>query len=154
MGGFSLIISFITFHMVVNVNMMTLRINPSNKIFMMIRESPWAIFVLSLLGRGGPGLLCLVSINQNKTYMPYYIVMMDIKNEDEDGIHSHMLLGKKRGGLSPILVSQIESLLNFLEMNLCSILSVCFSNRTSGEYQFVHLIERQGISGNTSLIPG
>ena len=54
MGGFSLIISFITFHMVVNVNMMTLRINPSNKIFMMVRESPWAIFVLSLL-RGGVG---------------------------------------------------------------------------------------------------
>ncbi len=79
--------------------------------------------------------------------------MMDIKNENEDGIHDHMLLGK-RGGLLPILVSQIESLLNFLEMNLCSILSVCFSNRTSGEYQFVHLIERQGISGNTSLIPG
>ena len=128
MGGFSLIISFITFHMVVNVNMMTIRINPSNKIFMKIRESPWAIFVLSLLGRGGPGLLCLVSINQNKAYMHYYIVMMDIKNEDEDGIHNHMLLGKKRGGLSPILVSQIESLLNFLEMNLCSILSVCFSN--------------------------
>ena len=98
MGDFSLIISFITFHMVVNVNMMTIRINPSNKIFMMIRESPWAIFVLSLLGRGGPGLLCLVSINQNKAYMHYYIVMMDIKNEDEDGIHSHMLLGKKEGG--------------------------------------------------------
>ena len=90
----------------------------------------------------------------NKAYMHYYIDMMDIKNEDEDGIHSHMLLGKKRGGLSPILVSRIESLLNFLEMNLCSILSVCFSNRTSGEYQVVHLIERQGISGNTSLIPG
>ena len=32
--------------------------------------------------------------------------MMGIKDEDEDGIHSHMLLGKKReGGLSPILFS-------------------------------------------------
>jgi len=28
--------------------------------------------------------------------------MMGIKDEDEDGIHSHMLLGKKRGGLSLI----------------------------------------------------
>ena len=153
MGGFSLIISFITFHMVVNVDMMTIRMNPSNKIFMRIRESPWVIFVLNLLGRGGPGLLCLVSVNQNKAYIHYYIVMMGIKDEDEDGIHSHMLLGKKEGGFH-LLVSRIESLLNFLEMNLCSILSVCFSNRTSGEYQVVHLIERQGISGNTSLIPG
>ena len=98
MGDFSLIISFITFHMVVNVNMMTIRMNPSNKIFMRIRESPWVIFVLSLLGRGGPGLLCLVSVNQNKAYMHYYIVMMGIKDEDEDGIHSHMLLGKKKRG--------------------------------------------------------
>ena len=49
--------------------------------------------------------------------------MMGIKDEDEDGIHSHMLLGKKKeGGLPPILVSRIESLLNFLKMNLCSIL--------------------------------
>ena len=111
MGDFSLIISFITFHMVVNVNMMTIRMNPSNKIFMRIRESPWVIFVLNLLGRGGPGLLCLVSVNQNKAYIHYYIVMMGIKDEDEDGIHSHMLLSKKReGGGFHSLVSRIESL--------------------------------------------
>ena len=129
MGDFSLIISFITFHMVVNVNMMTIRMNPSNKIFMRIRESPWVIFVLNLLGRGGPGLLCLVSVNQNKAYIHYYIVMMGIKDEDEDGIHSHMLLGKKEGGFH-LLVSRIESLL--------------ISHQEGIKNPFVFLIEHQG----------
>ena len=66
MGGFSLMNSFINFHMVVNVDMMTIRMNPSNKIFMRFRESPWVIFVLNLLGRGGPDLLCLISEDQIK----------------------------------------------------------------------------------------
>ena len=36
--------------------------------------------------------------------------MMGIKDEDEDGFHSHMLLSKKGGGGFHSLVSRIESL--------------------------------------------
>ena len=67
-----------------------------------------------------------------------------------------MLLGKKeeRGGLSPILFSLGFLITNkktfyptehrFISKKLKD-LSVCFSNRTSREYQFVPLIEHQGI---------
>ena len=66
----------------------------------------------------------------NKTYIHYYIVMMGIKDEDEDGIHSHMLLSKKKRGGFHSLVSRIESL--------------PISHQEGIKNPFVFLIEHQG----------